>query len=1281
MMWERKNGNRNSRQTGKNATQHGVRAAVEQLEGRVLLSDDYALQWSLNNTGQSGGFVDADIDAPEAWQITKGTQSVITAVVDTGVDYRHPELYLNIWINRLEIPLSSQEVAAIDSRGDNDGIVTFHDLNAAGNRNLNPPLVTDGNGNGYIDAWDLLRDVNDGEWEDDANQDGNKHPSDPNFDLVDDLVGWNFIANTNNPLDDWEGGPNDPQDDNGHGTEIAGIIAAADNQDGIVGIASGTRILPVKGLDSTGYSVGPTNYEGKSLWDAINYVTALTTRANYPENIRVINGSFGNATHWSEMATAIGAAEAADILYVASAGNTRADNDQTAHYPSDYTVARSGVHGEIANVLSVGATDDRDHPLVRTDESGTNYGTQTVDLIAPGWRIRSTDRNGAYIVENGTSYAAAHVTAAAALAFSILPLNEPYSTVKDALLKGGDWNHAMYGITVTGARLNARRTLELVAYPRTVTGTSGNDTIEVKLKDGDSTRLQVYLNDPQHQSAPYGEWLLAQVSWLTINCGVGDDTVHVTSAIYLPMEVNGGEGNDNITGGYGDDSLVGDADNAGNDTLIGGGGKDTLNGGAGNDSLAGGADRDILFGGTDDGGAAGDTLAGGTGDDTYVFRGTGQGLDRITENTGEGVDWLNFSGFSDTIYLGLSGTAALDISASGATPALTHSQLQLYLSSGATIENVVGTPYSDAITGNSQDNWLWGSTDIQNTTDDDTLTAGSGDDTLAGGLGDHLSDSDSLAGGAGNDTYLFVHWLQSWLYYADTLDEAADADTDTLDFSRFTAPSSSSATLSVNLANTAAGQGAIAGSHIYLTLTSATGIERVIGTEYDDTIIGNSRNNVIWGNGGNDGIDGGTGNDTLLGGDGNDTLWGGAGTSGDSLDGGAGNDKMGGGDETTTGSDGTDTFIGGDGNDTVWYRHRTANLSISLDDSANDGATGEYDNVRATIETVISGAGNDTINGNSSPNLLAGGGGNDSLEGSPGSYNYDDHDTIYGDWLDDYTTGGADIINGGYGGDWLYGQVGSDTIHGGLGNDQIQGFIDAGYEENPAGDSLYGDEGTDTIYGGRGNDRIEAGQFSVSGTESLSGGAGNDLIYGGYGGNYIAGEGDADTLYGQSGLDTLYGGGGNDYMEGRAGYDSSTGLGDLLDGGDGDDTIWGDHPNATEYSPDSILGGAGNDSIPGGPGNNTVHGGDGNDTISSLAGNDELYGDNGNDRITAYSGNDLLEGGFGNDYLQADSGDDTILAADGERDTIFAGQGSDWGIWDEQGSITDLLYDTIENRL
>ena len=72
---------------------------------------DFSFQWALDNTGQPGGVEDADIDAPEAWDIQTGDPQVIIAVIDTGVDWNHPDLAANIWTNEGEIAGDSSQLS------------------------------------------------------------------------------------------------------------------------------------------------------------------------------------------------------------------------------------------------------------------------------------------------------------------------------------------------------------------------------------------------------------------------------------------------------------------------------------------------------------------------------------------------------------------------------------------------------------------------------------------------------------------------------------------------------------------------------------------------------------------------------------------------------------------------------------------------------------------------------------------------------------------------------------------------------------------------------------------------------------------------------------------------------------------------------------------------------------------------------------------------------------------------------------------------------------------
>ena len=85
---------------------------------------DFALQWGLHNTGQTGGTVDADIDAPEAWDVETGESNVVIAVIDTGVDYTHEDLVANIWTNEGEIAGDT-----IDNDG-NGYVDDVHGINA-----------------------------------------------------------------------------------------------------------------------------------------------------------------------------------------------------------------------------------------------------------------------------------------------------------------------------------------------------------------------------------------------------------------------------------------------------------------------------------------------------------------------------------------------------------------------------------------------------------------------------------------------------------------------------------------------------------------------------------------------------------------------------------------------------------------------------------------------------------------------------------------------------------------------------------------------------------------------------------------------------------------------------------------------------------------------------------------------------------------------------------------------------------------------------------------------
>jgi len=355
--------------------------------------------WGLHNTGQSGGTVDADIDAPEAWDLTVGNLQTVVAVVDTGIDYRHRDLYRNIWINQQEIP-SHIRNNLVDVDG--DGLITFWDLNDPANAGK----VADANGNGYIDAGDIL--ANSSGWEDGLDNDGNGY--------VDDLIGWDWVNNDNDPLDD-----------HNHGTHVAGTIGATGNDGvGVVGVNWKVQLVPLKFLSASGS--GSTS----NAINAVNYMVG--------KNIKISNNSWGGGGYSSGLFNAINSARNIGHVFVAAAGNNSSNNDSTAFYPANYN---------LDNIISVAATTRND-----TLASFSNYGATTVDLGAPGASIYSTVRNGGYATYSGTSMAAPHVAGVVAL----IRGNNPDMSANDVIqriLQSVDPLPALNGITVSGGRLNA----------------------------------------------------------------------------------------------------------------------------------------------------------------------------------------------------------------------------------------------------------------------------------------------------------------------------------------------------------------------------------------------------------------------------------------------------------------------------------------------------------------------------------------------------------------------------------------------------------------------------------------------------------------------------------------------------------------------------------------------------------------------------------------------------------------------------------------------------------
>lgn len=179
----------------------------------------------------------------------------------------------------------------------------------------------------------------------------------------------------------------DPMDDNGHGTHVAGTVAAEDNDTGVVGVAPEAKLYALKVLNSS----------GSGSWS--NVIAALQWAVD--NGIQVTNNSYGSGSDpGSTVKAAFDNSAAAGIFHAAAAGNSGncKGKNNSVGYPARY-----------ASVIAVAATDQND---TRPCFSSTG---PDVELAAPGVKINSTKLGGGYVEFNGTSMASPHVAGTAAL--------------------------------------------------------------------------------------------------------------------------------------------------------------------------------------------------------------------------------------------------------------------------------------------------------------------------------------------------------------------------------------------------------------------------------------------------------------------------------------------------------------------------------------------------------------------------------------------------------------------------------------------------------------------------------------------------------------------------------------------------------------------------------------------------------------------------------------------------------------------------------------------------
>ena len=767
----------------------------------------------------------------------------------------------------------------------------------------------------------------------------------------------------------------------------------------------------------------------------------------------------------------------------------------------------------------------------------------------------------------------------------------------------------------------------------------------------------------------------------TINAGAGDDTVR-GDGILSAADITRGPAADSLNGGtntavslgggdWVDYSYVTLSSSAVNinlatsiglaegfaDTIVnfehikGGAGNDTLIGDSGDNFINGWLGNDTIYGGLGN-----DTIEGGLGNDSLIAGGPGSTVDAGTS------DWVYYGNAISDVTVSFAGTLDTAKGSDGFDTLFGF-------------ENIYGGKGNDILIGDALANIIAGSGGK------DYVIGGAGNDTLMGGAGD-----DRIDGGDGNDSLVATDPGDDTYY--------GGAGTDTIDYS--------GATTDLQIGYV----------YPYMTVTGAQGNDKIFSylTDFVEVFAFGSGNDKFSGQSNAETVYGGLGNDLLLGQGGNDYL-----------DAGDGND-------TLRGGSGNDTLIGGAGSD--WADYTDINSAVTINLTTNTVSAGGYNDSLSGIENLITGYGADLITGDANDNWIISGDGNDTLNGGNGA------DTLNGGFGNDLfivaAGDGSDYMLGGAGNDSvsfaalstvggaLYIDLSSTVISTAAGSDIVQS-IEA-YVFGAAADTVVATTSNDSIYGMDGNDSL----FGNLGNDYLNGGLGNDTLMGGLGNDSLDGSTGAadwvDYSYASTGvrvllsssvatvnfadIDMIYG------IENVLGsrFDDTlagiSGVANILDGGAGNDVIYEGNStiNLTGSASDTLLGNVGDDTIYAAIGytsnsvNSALDGGAGNDwvdyskaynsssynlylnlatgratvptymvdtlqNIENAVGtslNDTLIGSTGNNILDGYLGDDVLDGGTGDDTLIGGSGNDRFImnSSDG-NDSIIGGSGID----------------------
>lgn len=247
---------------------------------------------------------------------------------------------------------------------------------------------------------------------------------DDNNGYIDDVRGWNFYDNTNDPIDVHT-----------HGTFMAGIIGAlGDNNKGIAGVAWQSSIMSIRFTDRSG-----SGYISNAI-QAIQY--AVNNGA------KIINASWSGYGYSESLYRAIEYANSKDVLFVTSAGNGSTNIDESPVYPACFN---------LANIITVTSVDQSNELA-----SFANFGVNSVDITAPGVNIISTVPNNDYAYNSGASTSVPFVAGVCALLMSKYPESTSLE-IKERLFAGADKIDLLNEKVAGSRRLNAHSALNIPA--------------------------------------------------------------------------------------------------------------------------------------------------------------------------------------------------------------------------------------------------------------------------------------------------------------------------------------------------------------------------------------------------------------------------------------------------------------------------------------------------------------------------------------------------------------------------------------------------------------------------------------------------------------------------------------------------------------------------------------------------------------------------------------------------------------------------------------------------